>query len=241
MGGIGPDFTIGTVDEDCQGRTGTVIADIVALRPFLRRGNIGQPLCPSRDCLRQSPPTSCEFLQRTRCVDALKASIPPLFSGRRTAACGALTGWAVTIDTHTQGTPLSSRAEAGSFWSGLHDPRKKGPAPGPAGHGHGSGVSDVPSHAHRPSSPASSPPRRLLAFARPGANPFRTAILATPEEDDGGMRGGGGLVRRSATPPGRTSAGDPETHPACGAAAQLPPRPATAWREPRSASSEIPA
>ena len=32
-------------------------------------------------------------------------------------------------------SPAPARPEAGPFRSGLHDPRRKGPAPGPAGHG----------------------------------------------------------------------------------------------------------
>ena len=47
-------------------------------------------------------------------------------------------GRVATIDTQAQGVRQSSRPRAGPFCSGLHDPRKKGPAPRPAAPGHGS-------------------------------------------------------------------------------------------------------
>ena len=44
-------------------------------------------------------------------------------------------GRGMSADAHSQGSPRRSQPEAGPFCSGLHDPRKKGPAPGPADHG----------------------------------------------------------------------------------------------------------
>ena len=63
LAGIGPGFTIGTVDGDNGGHTETVVADIIASWPSAGRGHIGQPYVPPAATGGHGPPPSREFSQ----------------------------------------------------------------------------------------------------------------------------------------------------------------------------------
>ena len=106
-------------------------------------------------------------------------------------ARGIHTGQAAA--TRTQDTRKRGRRRAGSFGSEFFQAAEEGRfPPGRRTKAANQWVFGCSIAGFHPSSLASSPTRRLLAFARPGANRFHTAVLATPEDDDDGCAGAEG-------------------------------------------------